>query len=65
VTIWQAAAIWRAKIQPPREGKYYKLAETSMALQESTDLQLREIALLLEDMRGRVASLERILKEVE
>jgi hypothetical protein len=65
VTIWQVAAILRAKIQPPGEGKYQKLAEASVALQENTDLQLREIALLLEDMRARVASLERILKDVE
>jgi hypothetical protein len=64
VTVWQVAAIVRAKIQP-REEKYHKLAETSVAMQENTDLQLREIALLLEDMRSRVTALERILKEVE
>lgn len=65
VAIWQIAAIYRAKVLAPREGKYHRLAETSAAIQESTELQLREITLLLEDMRGRVTSLERILKEVE
>lgn len=65
VAIWQVTAIWRAKVAPSGEGKYQKLAETSLALQEHTDLQLREITLVLEDLRSRIASLERILKEVE
>ncbi|GAA4504788.1 hypothetical protein GCM10023191_059710 [Actinoallomurus oryzae] len=65
VTIWQIAAIWRAKVLSPREGRYHQLAETTAAVQERTDLQLREITLVLEDMRARLASLERILKEVE
>jgi hypothetical protein len=65
VAIWQITATVRAKMLSPREGKYQKLAETSAAIQEHTDLQLREITLVLEDMRVRLASLERILKEVE
>ena len=65
VTIWQVTAIARAKMLAPRAGTYQKLAETSAAVQETTDLQLREITLVLEDMRVRLASLERILKEVE
>jgi hypothetical protein len=65
VTIWQVTALLRAKILAPREGRYHELAESTAAVQERTDLQLREITLVLEDMRGRLASLERILKEVE
>jgi hypothetical protein len=65
VLIWQIAATWRAKVLAPREGRYQRLAETSAAVQEQTELQLREITLLLEDMRVRIVALERILKEVE
>jgi hypothetical protein len=65
VVIWQASAILRAKVSSPQEGSYVKLAEASAAAQEHIDLQLREITLLLEDLRSRVVSRERILKEVE
>jgi hypothetical protein len=65
VAIWQFAASWRAKVQLSREGAYQKLADSAMVVQEHTDIQLREIKLHLEDVRNRLASLERILKEVE
>jgi hypothetical protein len=65
VTIWQLFATWRAKVQLSREGQYHKLADAALVVQEHTDLQLREIKLHLEDMRDRLVSLERILKEVE
>jgi hypothetical protein len=65
VIVWRVTGILRAKLTSPREERYLRLAEASASAQEHTDLQLREVALLLEDLRGRVVSLERILKEVE
>ncbi|MER5354070.1 hypothetical protein ABT093_27505 [Kitasatospora sp. NPDC002551] len=58
VLIWQFGATYRAKAALAREGEYRKLAETAVAVQQDTERELSE-------MRGRLESLERILKEVE
>jgi hypothetical protein len=58
VIIWQFGANWRAKAVLAREEEYRKLAEQSLAVQQETERRLA-------DIDGRMASLERILKEVE
>jgi hypothetical protein len=65
VGIRQFASLRRAQLAAGHEQALGKLTESAMGLQESTENHLREIALHLADISGRVAALERILKEVE
>lgn len=58
VIIWQFGATYRAKAVLAREGEYRKLAEAAVEVQKDTERQL-------DALRGRMESLERILKEVE
>jgi TolA-binding protein len=65
VTIWQLAASWRAKAALGREEVYRKMADDAVRTHESIDRRLADISEQLKTMDGRMASLERILKEVE
>ncbi|MET8539650.1 hypothetical protein ABZW03_03180 [Kitasatospora sp. NPDC004799] len=58
VVIWQFGATYRAKAVLAREEEYRKLAEAAVDAQQRTERQLTEV-------RGRLESMERILKEVE
>ncbi|MFF7456753.1 hypothetical protein [Kitasatospora sp. NPDC008115] len=58
VLVWQFGATCRAKAVLAREGEYRRLAEAAVGVQQETERQLA-------DVRQRLASLERILKEVE
>ncbi|GAA1411531.1 hypothetical protein GCM10009639_63250 [Kitasatospora putterlickiae] len=58
VVVWQFGATYRAKAALAREGEYRRLAETAVGVQQETERQLAEV-------RQRLASMERILKEVE
>jgi hypothetical protein len=65
VSIWQVAATWRAKALVVREDQYRSIAEKAVAVQESTERQLAEIAARLTEVQSRLQSLERVLKDVE
>ncbi|WP_370947686.1 hypothetical protein AB5J62_09055 [Amycolatopsis sp. cg5] len=58
VAISQVAATWRAKAVLAREEEYRKLAERAVSSQENIERQLA-------DMRTRLQSVEKVLKEVE
>jgi hypothetical protein len=65
VTIVQLATTWRAKATLAREGEYRKLAETAVRTQDDTQRELAALGGRLAEMESRMASMERILKEVE
>ncbi|MCT2589552.1 hypothetical protein LHJ74_06375 [Streptomyces sp. N2-109] len=65
MTIWQVAKSLRAKAVLAREDSYKKLAEAAVSSQQATELQLAELGTQLTEMRDRMGTLERILKEVE
>ncbi|MEV8513705.1 hypothetical protein [Dactylosporangium sp. NPDC051484] len=65
VTIVQLAATWRAKATLAREAEYRKLAETAVQTQEATERQLADLGERFGQMQTRLASIERILKQVE
>ncbi|MFI5836572.1 hypothetical protein ACIA5A_23120 [Micromonospora sp. NPDC051300] len=65
VLIWHRSATIRAKAQLVREQEYRQLAEGAVAAQERADRHLTEINSQLQEVRGRLDSFERILKEVE
>ncbi|MEO3923039.1 hypothetical protein ABGB07_04055 [Micromonosporaceae bacterium B7E4] len=65
VVLWQAFATWRARAILAREQAYRTLAETAVANQEKTERHLENVTGQLADLRDRVATLERLLREVE
>lgn len=65
VVVWQGLATYRARATVAREEAYRKLAEqVTGALQKTSDQQ-QQIAAELGDLRGHVATIEKILREVE
>jgi hypothetical protein len=65
VLVWHRSATTRAKVQLVREKEYREIAEGAVAAQDRADRQLTEINSQLQEMRGRLDSFERILKDVE
>ena len=65
ITIVQVATSWRAKAALAREDEYRKLAETSVRTQENTERLLTQLGERLAGMEARMASVERVLSEVE
>ena len=65
VLIWQIFATRRARAVLKREDEYRKLAERATVAQEQAAQGFSRVAAELEDLRARVAEMERVLKEVE
>ncbi|MBB2740555.1 UNVERIFIED_ORG: nitrate/nitrite-specific signal transduction histidine kinase [Microbispora rosea subsp. rosea] len=65
VTVVQLAATWRAKVTLAREAEYRKLAEGAAQAQEATERRLAELGERFGQMQTRLASIERILEQVE
>ncbi|GHB72989.1 hypothetical protein GCM10010377_74360 [Streptomyces viridiviolaceus] len=65
VALRQRGKTQRAEAVLAREQEYRRLTEMALTTQELTDQRLLEISTQLADMRSRVESMERTLKEVE
>jgi ABC-type Fe3+-hydroxamate transport system substrate-binding protein len=65
VVIWQVAVSIRARAAVSREQEYRRLADQAVATQEAAQRQLAELSDRMADIQARMASLERVLKEVE
>jgi hypothetical protein len=65
VIIWQVFATRRATAALVRDDAYKKLAERATAAHEQIVQELSAASTELADMRGRVAEIERMMKEVE
>jgi len=65
VVIWQVAASIRARAAVSREQEYRRLADEAVATQETAQRQLAGLNDRMADIQVRMASLERVLKEVE
>ena len=67
--IWMGLRTWQVRmatqVDIAREAAYRKLAEDFQVTQQQTAAELRAVSDALSDLRGRVASIERILREVE
>lgn len=65
VVLWQGMAVARAEIAGKQTTQYQKLAEqATSAEQKSADAQ-QKTAEALEDMRTRLAAIEKLLSEVQ
>ncbi|MFE0510756.1 hypothetical protein [Streptomyces sp. NPDC058964] len=65
VAIRQSGATARTKAQLAREREYQRLTELAVNTQELTDHKLAEISTQLAEIKDRVASMERSLKEID
>ena len=65
VIIWQVAVSIRARAAVSREQEYRRLADQAVATQETAQRQLADLNDRMADIQTRMASLERVLKEVE
>ncbi|MEU0391497.1 hypothetical protein ABZ208_01670 [Streptomyces sp. NPDC006208] len=65
VALRQRGKTQRAEAVLAREQEYRQLTELALTTQELTDQRLSEISTQLADMRSRVESMERTLKDVE
>jgi len=65
VVIWQVAVSIRARATVSREQEYRRLADQAVGTQETAQRQLAELNDRMADIQARMASLERVLKEVE
>ncbi len=65
VVIWQGASMAKARMSAAREEAYRKLAEQSIAAdQKSIEIQQHTVE-SLEDIRVRLAAIEKMLRDVE
>ncbi|MBQ0984635.1 hypothetical protein KBZ10_08920 [Streptomyces sp. F63] len=65
IVVWNMAATWRARAILARDYEYRTLAEKSTRSQDAIEQKLTEIDEHLADLRTRVQSVERVLKEIE
>jgi hypothetical protein len=63
--LWQGFATYRARAILAREEAYRKLAEQASTAEQKAAQEQQKIAIALDDLRLRVAAIEKILREVE
>ena len=64
VIVWQIFKTGRAGITSSQQKEYRGLAEQTTEFQSRIDAQLSQANQILQDMDGRLAEIERLLKEV-
>ncbi len=65
VIVWQIAATWRARLLATREEEYRKLAAKYAELLEDTVELQRQTRQELNETRGVLTSMERMMREIE
>ena len=65
VVVWQSFLTRRARMSIEREAAYQTLAEQAAASQQKTATETQKIAEGVEELRTRIAAIEKILREVE
>lgn len=65
VIIVQLMKVWQTKIQTKNEESYYKIATDAIEVQKKSVLQQENLDAELREVKERLASIEKILKEVE
>jgi len=65
VVVIQGFGTYRAKMSLAREEAYRKMAEQALAAAQKSIEEEQKIAATLEEMRTRLAAIEKILREVE
>jgi cell division protein FtsB len=64
VVVWQTFVTWRARMSVEREEAYRKLADQATSALQKTAEEQEKIGEGMEELRTRVAAIERMLREV-
>jgi hypothetical protein len=64
VVLWRGMEVARTQITADKDHSYVRLAEDSVAFQRRSTESQEKIREALEEIRGRLTSLEKMLKEV-
>ncbi|MGW1404927.1 hypothetical protein [Streptomyces sp. NPDC002403] len=65
IVVWNMAATWRARAILARDYEYRTLAEKAVRNEDAIEQKLTAIDEHLADLRTRMHSVERVLKEIE
>lgn len=65
VVVWQGFVTYRAKANIARETAYQKLSERAIEAEQKSADQQQKIAESLDDIQSRLASIEKMLRDVE
>jgi len=65
VVLWGGMSIARTQISADQMQKYEKLAEQATAAEQKAAEEQQKIAVALDDMRTRLATIEKLLSEVQ
>jgi len=65
VVLWGGMSIARTQISADQMQKYEKLAEQAITAEQKAAEEQQKIAVALEDMRTRLATIEKLLSEVQ
>nr|WSZ99200.1 hypothetical protein OH820_29175 [Streptomyces sp. NBC_00857] len=65
IVVWNMAATWRARAILARDYEYRTLAEKAVRNEDAIQQRLTDIDEHLADLRTRMHSVERVLKEIE
>ena len=64
VVLWRGMEVARSKLAADREAEYKRLAQSSAAYQEQLATEQARMRGALEEIRDRLASVEKLLREV-
>jgi hypothetical protein len=62
--IWQGFSTWRARVDGRREAEYRRIATEATEVQRATMAKLTELTEGMTELRGRMAALEKLFREV-
>jgi hypothetical protein len=64
VVLWRGMEVARTKFAADKQSDYHRLAQKSLEAQEQAILEQRKTREALEEIRSRLAAVEKLLREV-
>ena len=64
VVLWRGMEVARTSLEADKNVEYKKIAEASLAAQETLAAEQKSVRAVLEDIRSRLTAVEKLLREV-
>jgi hypothetical protein len=64
VVLWRGMEVARTSLEADKNVEYKKIAEASLAAQETLAAEQKSVRAVLEDIRARLTAVEKLLREV-
>ena len=64
VVLWRGMEVARTSLNADQRAEYRKIAEASLAAQETLAAEQKGVRAILEDIRARLSAVETLLREV-